>query len=176
MYEVKKLDFGFVILCPERNINGLRGTIRSIGKYHDVPCLCVVPKETKKAELDEMKEVCKTIRGGSTYTSLINKGLEKTGCDWNFVIFAGSFIRPLFYRRYVVFVDNEKDILFPIVDGRVTFYEGSMNGILLHKKAIKEIGKMDEVSEDLEKVKLKWAYEAVERGYKFKAIHGVKVM
>ena len=176
MYELKKLDFGFVVLCPECNIPGLRSTIRSIGKYYDVPCLCVAPKKTKKSEMDEMKGICETIKGGSTYTSLINKGLLKAKPNWNFFIFAASSIRPYLYRKFVVFNDNDKDIMFPIVGKKTNFVDGSMNGIFMHKRVLKDVGKMDEGIGDLSKVKLIWAHRAVKCGYKFKAILGIRVM
>ena len=176
MYELKNLDFGFVVLCPERNVPGLRSTVRSIGKYYDVPNLCIAPKRTSKSEMDEMKGICETIKSGDTYTSLINKGLAKSRANWNFFIFAGSTIRPYFYRKFVVFHDNDKDIMFPIVDRKTNFVDGSMNGIFMHKRVLKDIGKMDEKMDDLPKAKLIWAHRAVKCGYKFKAILGARVI
>ena len=176
MYEVKKLDFGFVILCPERNIHGLRSTARSISQYYDVPRLCVAPKDTKKAELDEMKGICETIKGGITYTSLINKGLAKAPANWNFFVFAASIIRPYFYRKFAVFQENDKDIMFPIVDRKTNFVDGSMNGIFMHKRVLKDVGKIDEDMDDLVKAKLVWAHRAMKCGYKFKAILGAQAV
>jgi len=175
MYQYQSLDYGFIILCPERTINALRDTVRSIEKFYDVPLLCIVPKETKKAEIDEMKEVCSTIRGGTTYTSLINKGLQKAEKEWNFIIFAGCFMRPLFYRKYVMFIDGVKDIFFPIVDRKTNFVDGTLNGIFLNRGVLRDIGKLDETSDDLEKAKLVWAHAAVQKGYRFKAILGPKL-
>jgi hypothetical protein len=79
------------------------------------------------------------------------------------------------------FLNSEKDILFPVVDRKMNFVDGSINGIVVHKKAFKEIGDIAPNSlqkvgyNDFEISKLFWAMDAVEKGYKFKAIVGMQI-
>jgi len=176
MYQYKQVDFGFVVLCPERNMGGLKSTIRSIKNYFpDSHQLCIAPSDAIKEEIKEMKDICPTEKGGDTYTSLINKGMAKAKAPWNFLMFAGSYLRTRFYHKYAYFVEDEKDILFPIVDRHYCFVDGSLNGVLVHKAAFKEIGNMNEKF-DIGEAKALWAAQGVEKGFRFKALMGAKII
>lgn len=175
-------ELGFVILCPERNIGGLKNTVTSIhNTFGDTPIVCVVGNDAHASELAEMNEVCPTIMGSDTITSLINVGLEATKAGWNMVLFAGSFVRAGIYRKFDLFATDEKDILFPVVDNKTDFVEGSMNGIILHKKTFDLVGNFTTSPmqksgyNELEMIKLFWSLGAIENGCKFKAIVGMKV-
>ena len=66
-------NFGFVILCPERNIGGLKNTINSIKhSYSNSSCVCVVGDDANTEEFKEMNNLCETHKGKNTITSLIN--------------------------------------------------------------------------------------------------------
>jgi hypothetical protein len=122
-----------------------------------------------------MKAVCDVHRGQETYTSLINVGLSKTKADWNFIVFAGSMIRPNFWVRYSMFLEDDKDILFPVVGGQTNFIDGSMNGILLHGNVLKRVGRLPEIS-NLEQAKTVWAYTAIKKGCRFKGVLSSRIV
>lgn len=178
------LDFGFIILSPEHNIGGLRNTIRSIDtNYGNSNYICVVPKQTKNEQIKEIKEICEVHKGGETITSLINKGFEKTKKDWNILILEGSRIPKNFYKKYEIFIKDNKDIVYPlIIDYDVygypkhvydTFYNCTLNGICINKIFFKEIGKLSE--NPLEISRKFWALEAKEKNANFKTILGIKI-
>lgn len=175
MIQYNNINFGFIILNPLRDIWAQRSTARTILRTFNCDCLCVAPKDTNKEELTQMNEFCPTIKGGNTYTDLINRSLEKTKSPWNVIVIAGTTIRAGTTKKYHYFIESEKDILFPIVDKKYEFGEGSINGLVMHKNCIKEVGKFNNEN-DLELSKLAWADKAISLGYKFKAIAGVKIL
>lgn len=175
MQEPRPLDFGCVILCPDRNTRTLLTTMRSIRNFSDAPCVAVVPKSTKRSITDDMKAICDVAFGHDTYTSLVNVGLGKTKKDWNFLIFAGSTVKPRFWARYTMFLEDEFDIMYPVSEGHYDFVEGSLNGLLLHINALKRAGRMPETSV-LEQAKAVWAYAAIQKGHRLKGILGSRVV
>lgn len=169
------IDFGFIVLCPTRDIPALRNSVRRIDFFHpQAGCLAVKPDETNRSETKEMRSICEVVSGKDTYTSLINSGLLAAKKEWNFIVMAGAVVSPFFYRKYMCFLENKKDILFPIVDYQYNFVDGSINGLLLHKDAITEIGQMPEIV-GWEEAKIMWAIKAIEEDYKFKAVLGVGI-
>ena len=178
-----KQTFGFIILCPDKNIAGLKNTLNSFENvYSDIPRICIVGNNATEDEVAKMNEVCTTFKGLNTITSLINLGMKKTKSDWNVIIFAGSRVRPIVQKEFDLFVKSEKDILFHVVDGKYTFCEGSMNGIIMHKRTFLEVGnfisspitKVD--MNEMEVVKLLWSLDAIEKGCVFKAILGMRIV
>jgi hypothetical protein len=163
-----------VVLNPESNPSLLRNTVNSIRGKYDVPVISVTENSVKTQPFKEMNEICPTCKGKDTYTSLINAGMKHPPADWNFIVIAGTYIRHRLDNKYSMFIESEKDILFPIVDRKYEFVEATLNGLLLHKNCLKEVGKMAEVG-PYEICKLMWALDAVEKGYKFKAILGAKL-
>lgn len=174
-FKYKNIDFGFVILCPEKNLNGLKSTAKTIKYFHNRPVLAVVPKETTKEELKSFNEFCPTHKGGNTITSLINKGIDTIETPWATTIMAGVSVRARTCKKYHYFLENENDILFQVLDRKYSFDECSLNGLMISKKAFKDVGSFDE-KESLEECKLLWALEAIQKGYKFKAIVGAKIL
>lgn len=176
LYRCKPLNFGFVIICPSNNIGQIKTTINSIRHaYNTEKYVCAVPEECHADDLKEMSKLCKVVKGGDTITSLINAGMDKALCnEWNFLVIAGTWMRGNLDKKYSYFVESEKDILFPIVDRQTNFVDGSINGFLIHKKAWKDVGHMPS-DNPLEICKLMWTMEAIEKGYKFKAILGTAV-
>lgn len=178
-----KRDLGFVILCPDRSIGGLRNTVNSIRSIiPESNILCTVGNDVNSEELITMNNICPTLQAEDTITSLINLGLKEAKPDWNMLLFAGSFVRLGIYKKFDLFAKDEKDILFPVVNNKIDFVEGSMNGIILHKNTFKLVGDFNTSSmqklgsNELEMIKLFWAMSAVEHGCRFKAIVGMKVI
>lgn len=175
----------FVILSPEQNIGRLKGTVRSIKNNYcdDARIVCSVGKATKKTELEEMKTVCPTFKGGETVTSLMNTGLKNAEEGWCMFIMEGAWLPRNIESRYFRWVEGEKDVLFPIVvaydiQGMPTkilseFSECTLNGILVHKSLFNEVGKFSD--NPIKISKQFWGLEAASRGTKFKAILGIKI-
>jgi hypothetical protein len=184
-FSPKELSFGFVILSPEHNIGRVQGTCRSIRNRYpkDTPVVCVVGSDTTKAELDELKEVCPTYRGKKTITSLLNTAMKKGHKGWNILVIEGTVVRPHLDRRFGFWIEDEKDILFPIVvdynrEGYPVriydkFNEATLNGVCMHQKTFKDIGDFSE--NPLEVSKDFWALEAASKGCRFKAVLGTKM-
>jgi len=178
------MEVGFIILCPERNIGGIKNTVGSIRHHcNNRECICITPEDTTASEIKEMKAICPTYKGKDTVTSLINTGVDKIKSEWAFFLFSGSRVMHYLEKRFFKFAQSEKDILFPVIDRKkLDFIEGSFNGILLNVNTFKKIGgfptaKMfkDDLNE-FEMAKLLWALDAVEYGCKFKGIVGMRII
>jgi hypothetical protein len=166
-------EFGIVILCPERNLGGLRGTASCCRDQFGVPFCCIVGDNAKPSEIREMSAYCPVFQGGNTITSLIDVGVNVSKMPWNLVVMAGSYLRTGMVKKYRYFARSEKEVLYPVIDRKYIFDEASINGIMIHQNAIKEVGEFGSGA-DLSLVKLHWANKAIEKGYKFKALVGVK--
>jgi hypothetical protein len=176
-------SFGFIILNPDRHLGGLKNTVGSIRHTHpDASILCVVGSDAHDSEVEEMGAYCPTFRAGDTIMSLLNVGMNHSVSDWNAYVFAGSVVSANFRRKVNLFVQSDRDILFPVVDWRTNFVDGSMNGIVVHKKSFSAAGEFisppapaSEYSE-IELVKLCWAASALANGCVFKAIIGMRIL
>lgn len=167
-------NFGFVILCPERNYGGLIATVRSIqAHYPDKPYLCVTVPEADASELSEFNGVCPTFVGGDTYTSLINLGVRENKAEWSYIVMAGVHIRAKQLSRYERFCMGKNSVMYPVVDRLWQFDESTLNGLFLHRQAFEEIGPFDESGDDFQKVRLYWGAEAAAKGYRFISLVGV---
>lgn len=180
-------SIGFVIISPEPNIARLKDTARSIKTNFGEECeiVCSVSKGIKKDQLDEFKTVCHSFRGGETVMSLINHGLKRSGGDgWRILVMEGARVPNSLLRRYCRWIQSEKDVLYPIVmnqdiEGRplsvlTDFDESTLNGTMLHTSLFAEVG---EFSDNPIGVSKKfWGMDAEDKGAKFKAILGVKVI
>ena len=167
-------NFGFVILCSERNLAGVKATVRSIKSFFpDKPYLCVVGNNVLPNELKEFNKACRTIEAGSTYASLLNVGIVENQAEWSMIFIAGRVARPGLLAKYKTFCENNKQVLFPVIDKKWIFYEASIHGLFLHRKTINEVGVFSNQEEDFSLVKLLWATNAIEEGYQFKALVGV---
>ena len=52
-----EVDLGFIILCPDRNVGGVRNTCGSIRHHsYNRDTMCVLPSDTTKEELEEAIE------------------------------------------------------------------------------------------------------------------------
>jgi hypothetical protein len=177
LYRYKNLNMGFAVLCPDRNVGALRSTVSGIRKrYQGAEVCAAVGEDVYPEELEEMNRFCPTTVGQNTITSLINQGLNNSKSDWTLVVMAGSWVRGRLDQKYSYFVEGTKDILFPIVDGRTNFVDGSINGILIHKDGWKAAGQFCNAENPLSICKLLWATDAIESGCHFKAVIGAKII
>lgn len=177
------MDVGIVILCPDRNIGGLRNTAGSVRCHtYDREFICVVPEDATASDMKEFKAVCPTHKGENTMTSLINVGMKKIKSEWAFMIFAGSRLQPTIEHRFSTLCTSEKDVIFPVIDRKWQFMEASFNGVLMNKKFFAEVGDFPSVTmqkaglNDFEFAKMLWALDAIEKGCTFKAIVGMRVI
>jgi hypothetical protein len=180
-------SLGFVVISTEPNIARLKDTARSIRSNFgsEARIVCSVAKAIKKEQLEEYKEVCPSFRGGNTVMSLINAGMKKAGVGgWRVFVMEGARLPGGLEQRYIKWIDGQKDILFPIVmthdrDGRpssilATFEDSTLNGMMIHSSLFEEVG---EFSDNPICVSKKfWGLDAEEKGAKFKAILGVKIL
>ena len=139
-----------------------------------MPYICITEKDAKPIDIKSMKDVCPTFKGKNTFSSLINSGMKNAKSEWNFIVFAGTNVRNRMDEKFFLFIDSKKDILFPIVDNKTDFVGGTLNGLLLNKETFKEIGDIEEDG-SLDYVKIMWAFKAIQKGCKFKAIANTKI-
>jgi hypothetical protein len=92
------------------------------------------------------------------------------------VVIAGTFLRQNSLKKHKLFCKSDKDILFPVVDFKWAFDEASINGLMMTKKAMEEIGPFGSGIEDFNLVKLLWALEAIAKNYKFKSLVGGRLI
>ena len=186
MHQTKYLNFGFVILSPDHDLGRLKSTINSIKNRYssEVTYVCATSKDATAEDIKEMNEVCPTFRAGTTFTSLINKGMSKGHKEWNLIIVEGTIVKRGMQFKYSRFIESDLDVLYPIVvdydrDGKpvklhMSFDEAPLNGIFVHQKAFKLVGNFGNNSLEIEK--LLWAVDANNKGCKFKGILGAKVL
>jgi hypothetical protein len=175
LYQHKQLDCGFVILCPEHTVKLLQQTVGSIrSNYGDNPCICVTDETINAEDMAAMRRICPTFKGRSTFSSLINVGMKQAPAPWNFIVMAGSYIRPRLDQKFSLFLESEKDILYPIANGKYAFDEATINGLFMHKDTFKLVGDMANVGR-WDVVKLMWAMDAIAKDVRFKAVANSKL-
>jgi hypothetical protein len=185
LHQYKDINFGFVIIAPRHDYGNICCTIRTIkNRYSNSPYICIVGNDTPKPNFDELNEVCPTFKGKDTITSLINTGMKKGCKEWNLFVMEGTIVRPNLDRKYSLFIESEKDVLFPIVteyekSGKVkkvrsNFEEATLNGMFIHAKTFKEVGNFEDSS--IPTSKFIWGVRAQELGCKFKGILGAQLL
>lgn len=180
-------SLGFVIVSPEPNIARLKDTARSIRAHfgEGARMICSVAKGIKKDSLEEMRGVCPSFRGGDSVMALINYGAKKMGgFGWRCFVMEGARVPGGLEGRYRRWIEDERDVLFPIVmnhdmDGRpsrvlTTFEDSTLNGMLIHTSLFDEVGYFSD--NPIGVSKRFWGLDAEARGARFKAILGVKVI
>lgn len=166
----------FLILCPELNVGGLRSTVNSIkSSYPDVPYLCMLGSNANAQDVKEFKGICPVAKAGGTITSMINAGVKKTKTQYCYVICAGCLARNTILKKYDLFLKDEKDVLYSVVDRSAwLFPDATINGMLLGKSMMKEVGDFPD-GDSIVNSKLWWSGLAIEKGYKLKGIVGTKL-
>lgn len=177
------MDVGFLILCPDRSIAGLKNTLGSIHHHsYDRNAICVVGNDANEQDLKEFNEICVTQKAGNTITSLINLGMKEMKHEWAFMLFSGSRIPHYLEKKFELFAKCETDVLFPVVDHKYDFVEGSFNGVMINTKFFKKVGDFHSANmhkaglNDFEFSKMLWAVNAINKGVTFKAIVGMKII
>lgn len=167
----------FLILCPELNIGGLRSTVNTIkNNFPDAPHVCMVGDNAKSEDILEIGKMCDAVKAGTTITSLINTGVKNTKTKWSFVIMAGCFARVSMFKKYNIFLKDKKDILYSVVDRNAwLFPDATINGMLLSKSMLDEIGDFPDDAHSIINSKTWWSAKAMEKGYSFKGIVGTKL-
>jgi hypothetical protein len=166
----------FLILCPELNVGGLRSTVNSIkSSYPGVPYLCMLGSNANAQDVKEFKAMCPIVKAGSTITSMINTGMKKIKTQYCYSIVAGCMARNTLLKKYDLFLKNEKDVLYSVVDMNAwLFPDATINGMLLSKQAMKEVGDFPD-GDSIVNSKLWWSGLAIEKGYKLKGVVGTKL-
>lgn len=187
LHRPKQIDMGFAIISPEPNLGNLACTVRSIkNNYPVAPYVCVTVKGIHTEEYKKMSDICPIYKGKSTITSLINVALKKSKSDWTLIIMEGVPVHRGIEKKYGLFVENEKDVLYSItmeydrqgkpIKIRNTFEEATLNGMLIHKTTFKEAGPFPDEDQSIPTAKLIWAASAINQGCKFKGILGARIL
>lgn len=178
MIKDESLDLGVIVLCPDRKENALKITVRSTQHHlYNRDVICVVGNDASPHDFKKFKEYCPTYKGRDTITSLINTGFKRLEHEWGLLIFAGGRFQQFTERKFY-FAQKDTDILFPVVDQSPNFLDAPLDGVLINKKTFDAIGGWPEFTgkNDFEHSKLVWMADAQERGCKFKAIVGLRVI
>jgi hypothetical protein len=177
------MDVGFLILGPDRNIAGLINTLSSIkNQTLKEKSIFVVGDDANADDMKEFSNYCPSFKGSKTITSLINTGMEFIKSEWACMVFAGSRIPYDIEKKWNSFCKSEVDVLYPLVEKKYNFAEGTFNGVLINKRFFEKVGKFptDTVPSfglnDFEFAKLIWANNAVNHGVIFKGILGMRVI
>lgn len=178
------MDVGFILLCPDKDIKGLKNSLSSIAFHcYNRECIAVVGDNATPEEMKELKEVCPTYKGENTITSLINLGMKKLKHEWAFLMFGGSRVQTYLERKVLVFATQMSDVLYPVgvSDSKWNFVDTAFNGVLINTPFFSKVGDFPTLMmekdgfNDFELSKLLWAMDAMKAGVTFKAIAGMKV-
>ena len=184
MYNKQRLEIGFIILSPEGNIAKIKATKSSIGNHYPGTFILVaVPKNIPEEQLQKIQEICPVVVGQNTITSLINAGFKKAQAEWNILVEEGIWVKPNIDKKYSCFYETEKDIFYSVIceydqDNKPikihdTFWDCTLNGIMIHRLTFKNIGNFSD--NPLEISRLMWTLQAQDIGCKFKAVLGAKI-
>lgn len=172
MHEPKDMDCAFAILSADGNPKHLDLTASSIRrKFERSPIMCVTIQDCREDAMSEMSSICRVVKARNTYSSMITSALSNPQAEWNFILISGSSMRSRMYRKYGCFVSSKRDILYPVVDRKMNFVDGTINGIMFHRDTFSEVGGMLEF-QSIEESKMDWGYKAACLGYTFKGIVG----
>lgn len=172
LYQRKQIKLGFVVVCPTPNPGLLKTTLNSLRcNYWDRSLIVVVPKDLEGIDFGDVT----IVPGGNSIISQINTGIDKSYCkEWNMIVQAGTWVRSMLDAKFSYFISSERDILFPVMDRKTNFVDAAWGGLLIHKKAVKDLGSFPENNPE-EFCKLLWATDALEKGYRFKGIVGASL-
>lgn len=170
------MDIGFVILCPENNLDNLKTSLLSIkNRCHNRDCIAV-------ANSVENKDLCQVYKCDKSLASFVNTGMKRCKHDWAFLMFSGSRVQKYLEKQLATFALQETDVLFPANNYRPNFVDSPFNGILLNTNFFKKVGNFTTNTMEKEGVaefdlaKLFWALDAIAMGARFKAIVGMKMI
>lgn len=174
LYRHKPISYGFVVMFPNFNFTLIKNTLNSIkSNYKDKEYISIFPKSVPSDLIKEISKISKIyISDGNNFSSLISDGMKNCFSNWNFFVCGnGAWLKPLLDRKYSSFIENEKDILYPMIARRRSFIQGGFNSFLIHSRTISELKKFP-TYKNLEINSVVWTNKAIENGCKFKAIYG----
>lgn len=164
------MNLGIIILCPEANYGTLKFTCNCIKAELNCSFIAITKDKVFEEDLFDLKKYSPTFRGGNSTTSMINEGMKRLNTDWKLVVTSSSNVKYSLWKKYQKFLKEEKDILYPVIHKKWKFYDISLNGLLIHKKAFTDIGDFPN-----EEPLLTWASNAIDKNYQFKAIVGARL-
>jgi len=177
------MDLGFIILCPDRSAAGLKNSLGSIRlRSYKRESICLVDKSSNTKDIKDLKNFCPTYKGKDTITSLVNLGIKKIKNEWACIIFGGSRIPSNIEKKLYTFCKEERDVIYPLVENKYNFIEGSFNGVTINKNFFEKVGDFPDQQmrkdglNDFELAKLLWADNAMKHGVVFKGILGMRVI
>lgn len=175
LYQYKKLNLGFVILCPDNDLRMIQLTVNSIRSRYDSQVVAAVSESISEDHLEKANKICPTFCGSDTITSLINVGMDNApSVEWNMIVMSGMCVKCNLDKKYSYFIESDQDILYAILDGFYSFIDCSLNGLMIHKKVWNKIGPFCTQS-PLPLCKLFWAQRAIDLGIKIKGVIGIKM-
>lgn len=177
MFEIKNLDFGFMLLCPDMNPDVFSNTFKSLKKSHpECPIIGVAPSCIGADILKKLKAICDVFKSKeNTITSMMNTGLRNVPSEWGIFIMSGSWVNKNITHKISKFIDNYSDIVFPIFDKITDFRRGAINGLCINRKVFKKVGPFAEIGA-IDKCKEEWSIYAYGLcDSKFKAVLGVEI-
>lgn len=170
IYFEKDLNLTVGILAANKTFEQIRATYESLGALKfPVQRLVNIPEDQDSSELKTRKY--NFIQNGKTLTSLIDGLCREAKTEWIYFAFAGRRVQKNIDSKLSLYVNDYKNVIFPVVKRVWNFVDGSMDGLLINKKFHEEVGDFGD-ADDLEITKLMWAGKAIEKGAKFKAIVG----
>lgn len=177
MIDIEK-DISFVILLTEFRFASLRATVSTVkNNFNNPDCICVVPQKSNTQDIEIANSICNIVEGGNTISSMINTGIQNSKKPWTLFIMSGTIIKYNPVLKYKKFIKSTKDVMYRVVDKNHWKWEdASIHGLLMHKTVIEEVGTFPEEGESLKKCKFLWGMKAIEKGYKFKGLVGVKLI
>jgi len=180
------LDINFIVISEQPNYGRFQYTKNSIiNNYGEKTSISCCVSKNSKEDLSLYKKQIKTkIVKNKNILELINEGIINSEKEWNIIVSEGIWIKPNVDKKYLVFTESEKDILFPIsyeldINGRIfnlktNFIDCSFNGLLINKNCFLDVGNF--IEEDVVKSKLDWFIRANQKKCKFKSILGLKLI
>jgi len=162
------MDLGFVVLGYDGDPSKVTITLKSIERWYGKAKSVVVMPEGFKDEYKGAKI------GGSSMTSLMNAGMVKPPAEWNVFLFAGVHVKEKLDQRYSTFMEDKRDIFFPLVWGKFNFIDAPLNGLTIHRQTFKEVGPFG-IDNSIEICKMMWFIDATDHGCKFKAVAGTRM-
>ena len=185
------LEFTFIVINLDDNLQGLIQTKNSIRSNFSQDIINIVNHKINADDFEKMNKICESFKCKNEISikcdetdkvpEFINTGLKNIKTEWGFFLVAGSHIFPSVFRKIQFFLKSPKDIMYPVLDKkRIYFDQASINGLFVNKKAIKDVGEMptDMWKENTSMLTLSkrfWQQEAIQKGYTFKGIVGMRI-
>lgn len=169
------IDFGVIILCPDKNKHSLHITHSSlVHKFCNPEIIAILPSNSSPFDFRDFKEYCDTYKGGESLSSLINTGFKKLKKEWVFIMIAGSRVKQFTERRLHQFAIKPTDVLYCVKNFNRDFLESQLSGTLINRNFFETTGGFQEIS--VEEAKKTWGYEAKGKGATFKGIVGFGII